>query len=442
MVGKRTQRAYGRSWGAILKAAVLGLVIAGSTPGQDQGPAVDAAVRDRVAQLLERLSSPEPRVRETAADALLKLGPRILSLLPDSIGAEDSPQGKELNRVRSALREMEEQSLVQPSKISIQASGIRLSEAIRQIERQSGNPITDLREQLGDEVRNPSFDLNLQGVTFFEALDAVSRLGDVSYTAFTGDGSIGIIGGSPPSDPMVAYNGPFKVAFRQIAEFRDLQTGAASATAQFEVYWEPRLRPMLLSLKTESLVVTDDQGRPVAPRTMMESTETVLRPENPMAEIYLNLDAPHRSATQLSTFRFQAEITLPAGIRTFRFPNLEQPNQTLRQGEVAVTLRETEVDEQVWKVNVELNYPGQGEAFESYRQGLFNNRLWLQKADGTRFEHNGGFSNTASDGGRLGFEYLFVDVPGELADYALVYETPSRVTRLPLEVEFRQVPLP
>ena len=40
-------------------------------------------------------------------------------------------------------------------------------------------------------------------------------------------------------------------------------------------------------------------------------------------------------------------------------------------------------------------YPGKGPAFESYRQGLFNNRIWLQKADGSRFEHNGGFLTPA-----------------------------------------------
>ena len=89
-----------------------------------------------------------------------------------------------------------------------------------------------------------------------------------------------------------------------------------------------------------------------------------------------------------------------------------------------------------------LDYPGQGPAFESYRQGLFNNRLWLQRADGSRFEHNGGFSNTASDGGKLGFEYLFVDAPGKPADYQLVYETPSKVLTIPLEFEFKDVPLP
>ena len=115
---------------------------------------------------------------------------------------------------------------------------------------------------------------------------------------------------------------------------------------------------------------------------------------------------------------------------------------TKKLGDVAVTLESSEVDEAVWKVRVLLDMPGSGPAFESYRQGLFNNRIWLQKADGTRFEHNGGFSNTAADGGKLGFEYLFVDAPGKIGDYGLVYETPSRVLLIPLEFEFKKVPLP
>ena len=84
----------------------------------------------------------------------------------------------------------------------------------------------------------------------------------------------------------------------------------------------------------------------------------------------------------------------PAGIRVFKFASLDKKDVTVKQGEVSVTLKDTEVDEQVWKVNVELAYPGEGPVFDSYRQGLFNNRLWLQRADGSRFEHNGGFSNT------------------------------------------------
>ncbi len=98
--------------------------------------------------------------------------------------------------------------------------------------------------------------------------------------------------------------------------------------------------------------------------------------------------------------KIKADITIPAGLKLFRFPSLAAENVTKKEGEISVTLEGTEVDEQVWKVNVELAYPSGGAAFESYRQGLFNNRLWLQKADGSRFEHNGGFSNTAAEGGQ------------------------------------------
>ena len=120
---------------------------------------------------------------------------------------------------------------------------------------------------------------------------------------------------------------------------------------------------------------------------------------------------------------------------------MKSPVKT-KQDEVEITLEGTEVDEQVWKVNVVLGYPEGGAAFESYRQGLFNNRLWLQKADGSKFEHNGGFSNTSSGEGKLGFEYIFVDAPGSPADYGLVYETPSKVLTIPLEFELKDVNLP
>ncbi len=169
----------------------------------------------------------------------------------------------------------------------------------------------------------------------------------------------------------------------------------------------------------------------------------MLRPDNPVVEINLNMSAPDRAAKKLASFKAKAEVTVPAGLKTFRFKSLAVKDPvTVKQGDISVTLESTEVDEQVWKVNVELTYPGEGPAFESYRQGLFNNRLWLQKADGSRFEHNGGFSNTGSDGGKLGFEYIFVDAPGKPADFGLVYETPSKVETITLEFEFKDVPLP
>jgi len=423
--------------------AVPGLLFcAPGMPAQGQTETADAALRDRVLQLIERLDDPKPEARDDAQARLIKLGARILPLLPDPAGVASKERNERLGRVRAALESNEEETKTGASKVTIQAKGMRLSDAIGQLQKQTGNTITDLREQLGAEVTNPAFDLDLHDVPFHEALDRVARLAEVSLSASTGDGSIGITAGPPPKEPLVRYVGPFRVAFKQFTELRDFQAGTATANAQLEVAWEPRLRPMLLSLKTDGLEIKDDKGREVKPQAMMESNEVVLRSENPAAEIDLNLEAPDRSATKLSLLRVKTEVTLPAGMKTFRFPSLAQENVTLKQGDVTATLQNVEIDEQVWKVNVELVYPGNGPAFESYRQGLFNNRIWLQKADGSKFEHNGGFSNTSSDGGKLGFEYLFVDAPGRPGDYQLVYETPSKVVTMPLEFEFKDVPLP
>ena len=438
----RRARFLSRAFGSNLLASLALLAPLFWSHVQAQTETADAAIRDRVLQLIERLDDPKPEARDEAEARLIKLGARALPLLPDPASVTSKERKERLEKVRATLRQAEEETSTVASRVTIQAKAIRLSEALGLIQKQTGNGITDLREQLGGETTNPAFDLDIHDVPFHEALDRVARLAEVSVNAFTGDGTIGITAGMPSKDPLIQYVGPFRVAFKQLTEVRDLQAGTSAASAQLEVAWEPRLRPMLLTLKSDGLAVKDDKNREVKPQAMMESNEVVLRPENPAVEMNLNLEAPDRSAVKLSSFRIKADVTLPAGIKTFRFPSLAQENVTQKQGDVSATLQNVEIDEQVWKVNVELVYPGNGPAFESYRQGLFNNRIWLQKADGSRFEHNGGFSNTSSDGGKLGFEYLFVDAPGKPADYQLVYETPSKVVTIPLEFEFKNVPLP
>jgi hypothetical protein len=409
--------------------------------GTAWGQASDAALRDRVTQLVERLDAPKMEARK-AAEALIKLGPRILPLLPEPPKSASLEKRERLDRVRAALRDAQDPTNLGASKVTIQGKAIRLSEVIQKLQAQSGNPITDLRESMGGEVTNQALDLEIVDQPFFEALDLVAKRAEVTPNFFTGDGSIGLTPGASPKSSRVQYVGPFRIAFKQVEAVRDFQADTASANLQFEVAWEPRLRPMLLTLQADELKIKDDQGKEVAPQVMMEATDTVLRPDNPAAEVNINLAAPDRAAKALASVKVKANVTVPAALRIFRFPSLADKNVTKTQSDISVTLESTEIDEQVWKVNVRLVYPGEGEAFESYRQGLFNNRLWLQKADGARFEHNGGFSNTSSDQGKLGFEYLFVDAPGKPADYQFVYETPSKVLTVPLEFEFKDVPLP
>jgi hypothetical protein len=407
-----------------------------------RGQGSDAALKDRVLQLVERLDSSKMESRQAAEEALIKLGPRVLAVLPEVTKATPAERKQRLERVRAALQEAQDETNLGASKVTIRGQGIRLTEAVQKLQAMSGNAINDLREQSGAEVTNPALDLDIIDKPFFEALDIVAGKAGVTPYFFTGDGTLGLMAGAPSASTQVRYSGPFRIVLKQVAAVRDFQAGTSSANAQFEVAWEPRLRPMLLKLDADELKIRDDRGKEIEPQVMNEAAEVVLRPENPAAEINVNLAAPGREARSLAQLKVKAEVTIPAGLRTFRFPNLAARDVAQKIGDVRITLVSAEVDEQVWKVNVTLEYPGEGPAFESYRQGLFNNRLWLQKADGSRFDHNGGFSNTGSDQGRLGFEYLFVDAPGKPTDYQFVYETPSKVLSIPLEFEFKDVPLP
>src|SRR4051794_28929420 len=58
------------------------LFVLGSASAWGQGS--DAALRDRVLQLVERLDSSKMEARKSAEEALVKLGPRILPFLPEA----------------------------------------------------------------------------------------------------------------------------------------------------------------------------------------------------------------------------------------------------------------------------------------------------------------------------------------------------------------------
>jgi hypothetical protein len=439
---RRRSTCHARCWLIACGGLLLLWLTAGDVPARGQ-EASDAALRDRVTQLVERLGSDKPEARDAAMAALTKLGPKVLPLLPDPATLPAGERKDRVEKLRAALRTAEDDVKPSASRVTLEGKGIRLTEAMQQLQKQTGNAITDMREQLGADVTNPAFDLQIRDKPFLEALAEVAKLAEVDLEFHTGDGSVGLkpamtAGGTTP----VQYTGPFRVELKKIGLTRDFEAGTTLATIELDAAWEPRLRPMLLKLQAEGLKVIDDRGNEVKPQMQMASDEVVVRPDNPVAEINLNLQAPDRAASKIKSLRVKAELTIPAGIKVFRFPSLAQQNATVKQGDVSVTYQETEVDEQTWKVHVELSYPGGGAAFESYQQGLFNNRIWLQRSDGSRFEQNGGLNNTGSDGGKLGFEYLFVDAPGKPADYQLVYETPSRVITIPLEFEFKDIPLP
>src|SRR6516165_6141534 len=100
------RRSLGR-WLAIGLSACLFLVapIASvKSLGQADG---DAALRDRVLQLVDRLDSGTKQAQDAAQASLIKLGPKVLPLLPDAATAKTPERKQRLEKIRATLKEME-----------------------------------------------------------------------------------------------------------------------------------------------------------------------------------------------------------------------------------------------------------------------------------------------------------------------------------------------
>jgi hypothetical protein len=141
-----------------------------------------------VAQLVERLDAPKVEARDAAEAALIALGARALPLLPEPSKAGDADRNARLERIRAALRGAQDQANLGASKVTIRGKGLRLSEALKQLQTQTGNLITDLREQFGADATNPALDLEIVEKPFFEALDELAGKAGVTLNFFTATG--------------------------------------------------------------------------------------------------------------------------------------------------------------------------------------------------------------------------------------------------------------
>ncbi len=432
----------------VIGVAVLTSLVVGPSEAQE----VSAALRDRVNLLLDRLSDGDDDRADAAEAALIKLGDRILILLPGADSADAEPIRERIERIRTAIKEgSNAESLLEASLVTIKGEGIRLSEVLRGLQSQSGNPITDLRAIYGQDATNPALDLELEKVPFLEALDQVLSQANLTAEYNTGDGTIGILAGGSMTDAYMPgmstgnaskrYNGPFRVVLEEIAAQNDFRSGNRTSNARLSLVWEPRIKPMLLEIEASDMTIVDNLNNTLEPTVSEESSSVILRPETPIAELNLNMVSPVREATMLSSLKVQANVTVPASNTRFQFA-LDRSKSEQTKDEVTVELERIQVDGFVWKIDLVLNYEGNSEAFETYQQGLFNNAIWLQRPDGSRFEQNGGFNQIGLTGNSIALQYLFVDAPGKPSDYELILETPGAVTEIPLEFEFKDVPLP
>jgi len=212
-------------------------------------------------------------------------------------------------------------------------------------------------------------------------------------------------------------------------------------TLQFEVAWEPRVRPIAIKQRMDDVRAVDDTGAVIELDDTMAEFEARIDPGSFSTLLELPLVPPSRAAQRMASISGKLTVILPGGIERFRFENLAGARLVeQRKGSATVTLEQVRKNNDVWEIRVLVRYDEASLALESHRGWIFNNPAYLVGADGERVQYDG-FETTRQSEDEVGMAYLFV-LEKELDNYAFVYETPATLLTLPVEYKLTDIDLP
>ncbi len=338
-------------------------------------------------------------------------------------------------------------------KVTIQQKEISVAQALAEVSKQTGNQAEDRRQGKEDL----KIKLDLKGVTFWQALDAIAKAADANVSIFEPDMKIALKDGPFLALP-TCYDNLFRMRIKKIDIFQNLEADTRQAKFEMEIAWEPHFQPLFIEGQADDLYIEDDKGRTVElpePNRGQASTS-----KRNAVVVVVTTNAPQRNAASLKVLRGKLTITGPSEMLSFTWDKLakidkkaDYRKQTNKN--VSVTLRELRQEgaagDQVWTVGLYLEYPADGPKFESFQSWIVNNEIhFIREKDGLKQQlpPNLGYNTDDQSDTNALISYRFGDEPdrkvflGKFGDWTLVYKTPGKVLEVPINFEFKNLNLP
>jgi hypothetical protein len=415
-------------------------------------PDADRDLSREVSRLVQHLNDDRAAERDAAEAKLLELAgdttvetDRFLELLPEDSDQMPLAVRERLSRLRQQVEDRVAKASVEESKITLSAKDMPLEEVFAAIEKQTSNKIVDTREQQGGEDSPSKITIELKDEPFWSAMDQILDKANLGIYAYGGENAMSIVSRASNERPRHNagdYRGPFRIEVLEVQSQRNLrQPDQQSLKLQFEVGWEPRLRPIALSQPVADIKATTDSGQELA----VSQPEAVLDVEVPggtqAAEIIVPFQLPSRDAKKITKLSGKLRALVPGRQVKFRFDDLMNSiGKSERRGGVQVTLDDVRKNNAIWEVHMRLSLDEDNEALQSHRGWAFQNVSYLVGADGEPID-NAGFETTRQTRNELGVAYLF-DLPEGIEGLSWVYETPAAIVEMPLEYELTDIELP
>ncbi len=421
------------------------LLLGGILLAQADAKAPEGDLAASVRRLVRQLDAPQLNERDAAEEELLRLGPRVLELLPQGGDASRPEVEERLGRIRQKLQRAQSETAVQPSRVTLRGDGLPLSKVLAAIQGQTGNKIVDARREAAGEAPDPKLKVDFDKTPFWQALDRVLDQAGLTVYPFGDDKAIRIVTPSGPQGPRTErafYQGPFRFEPVSVAAQRDLRNPAGQVLKlELEVAWEPRLAPIAFQHRLADLKAVDESGKPLAVLSPEAELEVPVEPGPVGKRLIIPLALPPREVKRIARLRGILHVLVPGKQETFRFQNLaEAKNVEKRAAAVTVILEGVRKNNKLWELHTIVRFDRPEGALASHRNWVLDNPAFLEGRDGKPVPYDS-METTRQTPADVGVGYLFA-VAGPLADYTFVYKTPAMIFSTPFEYEVKDVPLP
>ncbi|HET6884079.1 MAG TPA: hypothetical protein VFI31_28250, partial [Pirellulales bacterium] len=290
---------------------------------------------EQVRHLIRELDASQKSRREEAEKNLVALGVKALDYLPENTDRLSAEAGQRLDRVREKLEKNAAESSLEPTAVTLSGK-TPLSEVLAAIEEQTGNKIVDLRKEFGEDVGDPDLKVEFKQTPFWPALDQVLDDADLTIYPYASEqGGLGITSRGEsrlPRHGSAIYSGAFRIEGTMFIAQRDLRDPMShKLELTLEAAWEPRLRPIVITQPSSSVVAVDDQGQPVPVAPSAGDMQFPIDGEQKSVDMPIQFELTDRNITRIASLKGKLIAMLPGRIETFRFTNLDKTKRVDRK---------------------------------------------------------------------------------------------------------------
>jgi hypothetical protein len=437
-------------------AAALAAILAAACAGAESAWAADIAAADeQLAKLVEQLNADDAAARDEAERSIVELatkgsveqGEALVDRLPKPNDRMPQEVQTRLARITSEVRRRLAGRGVEATRITLDVKEAPLADVLADIEKQTGNRLTDHREQFGQEQVPKLVTLKAEDQPFWSVLDKILDQTQMSPYSFSGEEGLALVNREPGAlrrSGRAVYAGPFRIEAVSVSAERGLRSPDQSGLRlELEIGWEPRLRPIAMAQAAADLKAMCDDGRQTAPTSPEAVFDVEIEPGSHAAEVTLPLQLPAREAKILTSVTGKLTALTPGRIVDLKFDKLAAARETTQEaGGVVVTLDRVVKNQALWEVHMRIRIESLEAGLESHRGWVFQNISYLVDSKGERLD-NAGFETTMQTETEAGFAYFFELPEGrQIDDYQWVYRTPASIVSMPVEYKLEEVPLP